>query len=114
MTTTQHPDDAARAVLITLLPGPDRKRTDSLYQYRLVYRHPETDAEGCLMMWQVTGGRQTYQVALERDHRQRLRWHCTCADAVYRGELEAHHVCKHVRGLIEFTPPVPAELRRAA
>ena len=27
-----------------------------------------------------------------------MRWHCSCADAVYRGESRAHQ-CKHVRGL---------------
>lgn len=94
----------SRAVLITVLPGPDRKRTESEYRYRLVYRHPEPDAEGCVMLWHVAGGRQSYQVALERDHRGRLRWHCTCADHVYRGERIANHVCKHVRGLQEVTP----------
>ena len=30
-----------------------------------------------------------------------LRWHCTCADAVFRGE-RAPHACKHVRGLQEL------------
>jgi hypothetical protein len=114
MSTTQNPESQARAVLLSLLPGPDRRRTDSLYQYRLVYRHPDADAEGCLMMWQVTGGRQIYQVALERDDRRQLHWHCTCADAVYRGDKIERHVCKHVRGLAEFAPPVPAELGRAA
>ncbi len=114
MTNTLDREEISRGILITMLPGPDRRRTQSLYQYRLVFRHPDVGAEGCLMLWQVTGGRQIYQVALERGSRQEMRWHCTCADAVYRGELAAHYVCKHIRGLIEFTPPMPTELRRAA
>jgi hypothetical protein len=100
--------DAANAVLITMLPGPSRKRVQGLYQYRLIYRHPEPEAEGCLVLWQVTGGRQVYQIALQRDERKRLRWHCTCADAVYRGEKTAKHVCKHVQGLLAFAPPMKA------
>lgn len=49
-------------------------------------------------MWDVIGGREVYQIVLERTEDGRLRWHCTCADAVYRGERSAHR-CKHVRGL---------------
>jgi hypothetical protein len=49
-------------------------------------------------MWDVMGGRDIYQVALERLPGGRLRWHCTCADSVYRGE-GGPHMCKHVRGL---------------
>jgi len=44
------------------------------------------------------GGREVYQIALERQASGRLRWHCSCADAVYRGETRAKP-CKHVRGL---------------
>jgi hypothetical protein len=52
------------------------------------------------LLWEVFGGRLTYQVALEREVGGGLRWHCTCADAVYRGEEVADHRCKHVRGLV--------------
>jgi hypothetical protein len=104
----QKSTNSSRAVLITVLPGPDRRRTDGLYQYRLVYRQPESDAEGCLMLWHVSGGRMPYQVALERDHCGNIYWHCTCADHVYRAELEANHTCKHIRGLLEVIPPLPA------
>ncbi|HLW64399.1 MAG TPA: hypothetical protein VKS79_03700 [Gemmataceae bacterium] len=100
--------DGANAVLITMLPGPNRKRVQGLYQYRLIYRHPEPEAEGCLVLWQVTGGRQVYQIALQRDERKRLHWHCTCADAVYRGEKTMNHVCKHVKGLLAFAPSMKA------
>jgi hypothetical protein len=78
-----------------------------MYQYRVTYRHPDPDAEGCLMLWTVNGGREEYQVALERDNHHRLHWHCTFADAVYRGEKIENHICKHVRGLIEITPALP-------
>ena len=85
-------------VVFASLPGPTRKRLPSPYCYRLVYRNPDPAGEGCALLWDVMGGRDIYQVALERDGKGRLRWHCTCADAVYRGE-NAPHVCKHVRGL---------------
>jgi hypothetical protein len=89
----QHP-----SVIFASLPGPTRKRTASPYCYRLTYRSPEPEAVGCSLMWDVMGGRDIYQVALERLADGRFRWHCTCADAVYRGENRPH-TCKHVRGL---------------
>lgn len=85
--------------LYTLLPGPGRKREPRWYSYDLSYRNPDHASTGCVLMWHVAGGRQPYQVALERDERGGLHVHCTCADAVYRGET-AGHVCKHVRGLM--------------
>jgi hypothetical protein len=88
-------------VLLRFLPGPTRKRFDSLYGYRLTYRNPDPDGPCCLMSWEVFGGRMTYQVALERDEWGDRHFHCTCADSVYRGETEGK-VCKHVRGLLEF------------
>jgi hypothetical protein len=42
-----------------------------------------------------------YQVALERDEAGNLRLHCTCADAIFRGE-EQGHFCKHVLGLLRI------------
>jgi hypothetical protein len=51
------------------------------------------------MLWDVLGGREVYQVALERLPGGGMRWHCTCADAVYRGD--GQHQCKHVKGLVE-------------
>jgi hypothetical protein len=88
----------ASAVVFASLPGPTRKRAPSAYCYRLTYRNPDHHAPGCVLLWEVDGGRQPYQIALEREAAGSLRWHCTCADAVYRGE-DAPHVCKHVRGL---------------
>src|SRR5262245_11619448 len=86
-------------LLFTSLPGPTRKRTSSPYCYLLTYRNPDPRAVGCSLLWDVHGGRLTYQIALEREESGRLTWHCTCADAVYRGELVENHCCKHVRGL---------------
>lgn len=97
-----------RAILIQTLPGSDRKRTLALYQFRVTYRNPDPQEPGCVMTWEVSGGRLPYQVALERRPGGGLRWHCSCADAVYRGELNANHVCKHVEGLKEFLPPALA------
>ena len=85
-------------IVFTTLPGPTRRRTHSPYGYRLTYRNPEPNAPGCALLWDVYGGRLPYQIALEREPNGNLRYHCTCADAVYRGE-SAPHVCKHVRGL---------------
>jgi hypothetical protein len=98
-----------------MLPGPDRKRTPGLYHYRLVHRSPHPDQPGCVGQWEVLGGRMPYQVSLERTDAGRHAWHCTCADAVYRAE-EQGRVCKHVRGLLDFGPTLPAPqfLRRSA
>ena len=90
----------APPVLFASLPGPTRKRTPSAYCYRLAYRNPEPAVPGCALLWEVFGGRSTYQIALEREPTGGLRWHCTCADAIYRGESgPGPHTCKHVRGL---------------
>jgi hypothetical protein len=101
-------------VYLALLPGPDRKRSRHLYHYRLAYRSAHPEEAGCVAFWEVVGGRQSYQVALERDESDRHFWHCTCADAVYRAEEQAR-VCKHVRGLLDFgfDLPAPQILRRA-
>jgi hypothetical protein len=85
-------------VIFAALPGPTRKRTPSPYCYRLTYRNPDATAPGCMLSWDVLGGREIYQIALERQESGRLRWHCSCADAIYRGDSRAH-TCKHVRGL---------------
>lgn len=95
--------------LVAELPGPNRKRTPAEYRYRLTYRNPTPAEDGCVMVWDVVGGRLPYQIAVERIGKA-MRWHCTCADAVYR-EDELHHRCKHVRGLVdtlEAVSPVPS------
>jgi len=76
------------------IPGPDRKRTIRPYLYRVTYCNEEPDEVGCAMAWEVFGGRMTYQVALEREWDGKLRWHCTCADSVYR-----ERQCKHIQGV---------------
>jgi len=99
-------ENESRAVLTAILPGPARDQEHSLYQYRLMYRNPDAAGQGCLMLWQVIGGRDTYQITLERDEWEQVHWHCTCADAIYRGSTIPGHVCKHVAILAEFVPPV--------
>ena len=94
-------DDPGVVALVTALPGPDRKRTASPYSYRLTYRNPDPQSAGCAMVWEVQGGRSAYQIAVERHRAGGLRIHCTCADAIYRGEV-AGHVCKHVRGFLRI------------
>src|SRR5579885_2043856 len=98
--------------MMMALPGPDRKRSPALYQYRVTYRNPTPDEPGCVMPWEVSGGRLPYQIALERAASGRLRWHCSCADAVYRGEDDPGHVCKHVRGLVDYLPTIAPPVRR--
>jgi hypothetical protein len=71
------------------------------YGYRLTYRNPKSATPGCVMTWEVLGGRLPYQVALERTEDGNLRVHCTCADAIYRAESTGRF-CKHVQGLLTF------------
>ena len=91
-------------VLATLLPGSNRKRSQSLYFYRLTYQNPDPTAVGCVMTWDVHGGRLVYQIAMERNDQGVLRCHCTCADAVYRAEEEGRF-CKHIRGFLSWGKP---------
>jgi hypothetical protein len=91
-------DERANAE-VRLLPGPDRKRSPHNYHYRLIYRNPLAAAAGCVMLWEVTGGRHSYQIAWERTAAGKSILHCTCADAVFRRESAGGH-CKHVRGLL--------------
>ena len=97
---------SAGALLMMILPGPDRKRLPSPYVYRVTYRNPVAGETDCVMTWDVSGGRLPYQIALERTAAGSDRWHCSCADAVYRGEDDPKHTCKHVRGLIDSLPTV--------
>ena len=60
-------------VLLTLLPGPDRKRVQRTYSYRLTYRNPQANAPGCRTIWEVTGGRLIYQIVLEQTAAGTLR-----------------------------------------
>ncbi len=99
-----------QAVLVAMLPGPTRNRDEALYQYRVVFRNPEPHTDGCLALWHVSGGRITYQVALQRNIDGQFCWHCTCADHVYRHELDPNHYCKHIHALQEFMPPMPGEV----
>ena len=85
----------------TILPGPTRRRTPASYNYRLTYRSAAPAEPGCALLWEVEGGRTAYQIALEREETGGLRYHCSCPDAVYRGE-DAPHVCKHVQGLLSI------------
>jgi hypothetical protein len=99
MTLTADHRPASPHILYADLPGPTRKRTHSPYCFRLTYRGPDPWATGCALLWEVHGGRMTYQIAVEREADGGLRWHCTCADAVYRGEDFPDYQCKHVRAL---------------
>lgn len=83
------------------LPGPSRKRAFTPYHFHITYRNPEPGEPGCVVTWEVAGGREPYQVSLERTAGGEHVWHCTCPDAVYRGENDPAHMCKHVRGLTD-------------
>lgn len=99
----QH-DAPSPVVVCKFLPGPDRKRCQSTYSYRLIYRRPEDASAGCRMLWEVTGGRLVYQIALEQDEAGRMHLHCTCADAIFRAEAEGRF-CKHITGLLDLGRP---------
>ena len=92
------PEKPTGEVFFAELPGPTRKRTPTPYRYRLTYRNNDKKERGCVFLWDVMGGRDVYQVALERETDGGLRWHCTCPDAAYRGESRPTG-CKHVRAL---------------
>jgi hypothetical protein len=97
--TTEQPQRASFAIVTVILPGPDRKRTPAPYQFRVSYRNPEPTGPGCVMTWQVLGGREEYQVAAERTEGGRVEWHCTCPDAIYHEDHRNAHGCKHVQGI---------------
>ena len=111
MTTTPNAPKPL-AVTTLVLPGPNRKRTQSLYHFRVTYRNPQQGEAGCVMTWEVAGGREAYQISLERTDGGENVWHCSCADAVYRGEDNPEHRCKHVEGLLETLPVVGRPIRR--
>ena len=96
---------SAGEITYAQIPGPTRKRTPTSYRYRMTYRSEARRDRGCVFLWDVLGGRDIYQVALEREDDGRLRWHCTCADAAYRGETRPQG-CKHVRGLQAIGRPL--------
>ena len=64
---SEPPAEPIPAVYLTVLPGPDRRRSRSLYHYRAVHRSARPGDAGCVAAWEVVGGRMAYQVALERD-----------------------------------------------
>ncbi len=86
-------------VVTTTLPGPNRQRRPTRYEYRVRYRNPDLHRPSCLMIWDVLGGRDNYQIAAERTIDNRIAWHCTCPDAIFRGSRHPTHFCKHVHGL---------------
>ena len=106
--TTQQP---GYGTILAKLPGADRKRQPALYEYRVTYRNPEQQP-GCLMTWEVTGGRESYQIALEQTDSGEHTWHCTCADAIFRGDKDPTHRCKHVRGLADVVPVIPPSIQK--
>ena len=103
--TTLAPTTPEQPRYSVVLPGPDRKRKPGEYAYRLIYQCGDAKAVGCLGVWEVTGGRDVYQIALEQQIGGWRVWHCTCADAVYRAEPQGR-VCKHVLGLLALGPPL--------
>jgi hypothetical protein len=96
------------SIFFSAVPGPDRKRTIRPYLFRVTYCNTDPFEVGCAMTWEVTGGRLSYQIALERERNGDLRWHCTCADAIFRAENEGRH-CKHVKALLSLGRSRPQE-----
>ncbi len=91
-----------------ILPGPDRKRKKKQYQYKLTYKNPCPYQRGCLLVWEVKGGREPYQISIERTDNGEIHSHCTCADAIYRGD-QPGHVCKHILGFLQFNRDMRAK-----
>ena len=110
MTHTQ--PRSAFALITLILPGPDRKRTPAPYHFRVTYRNPNPGEPGCVATWEVFGGRDEYQVSLERTEARELVWHCTCPDAVYHGAYRHAHCCKHVQGLMEVFETIGTPVAR--
>jgi hypothetical protein len=111
--TNPIPRTPRAGAVLSVLPGPDRKRTPAEYRFRVMYRNPRPTEPGCVMVWEVLGGRLPYQIASERTERGDIQWHCTCADAVYRGD-GTDHECKHVRGLLDVLEEVSLPAGRSA
>ena len=101
----------AASAFFTPVPGPDRKRTVRPYLFRVTYCNADPLEAGCAMTWAVSGGRLSYQIALERTEEGDLRWHCTCADAIFRAENEGRH-CKHVKALLSLGRPRSADAEK--
>jgi hypothetical protein len=123
---TNHQKKPAFALVTLVLPGPDRKRQPVPYHYRITFRAPDPLEAGCVATWEIYGGREEYQLSLERTRGGELLWHCSCPNAVYGAEDNNPHYCKHIRalrglfGLVAPPPPAaapqsePAETVRAA
>ncbi len=101
---------APRQTLLTLLPGVTRKRLPHVYQFRKTYTRTPACDTSCLATWDVLGGREVYQIASEQTSNGDVLWHCTCADATFRGKTR-YYRCKHVSGLLalanELALPTP-------
>ena len=97
------------ALVSLVLPGPDRKRMPVPYHYRLRFRAANPAEAGCVATWEICGGREEYQLSLERTAGGELLWHCTCPDTVYRARDGNPHYCKHVRALMDLFSLVNAE-----
>lgn len=80
------------------LPGPSRKRKPATYHYVRTYHNDDRTAIGCLDVWEVHGGREVYQVAVEQLAGGWRHWSCTCPHAIYRAE-PLGRACKHIIGL---------------
>jgi hypothetical protein len=81
------------------LPGPNRAKLPAAYDYQRIWHNPDRKVVGCLDVWEVHGGREIYQIALEQLPGGFRRWTCTCPSAVYRSE-PLGRACKHVLGLM--------------
>jgi hypothetical protein len=104
MKLNQSRTNRSLGVVTLALPGADRARSLAVYHFRVTYKNPDPAERGCVMTWDVSGGRLPYQIAVERLDTGNLQWHCTCADAVYRGDGQPNYQCKHVQGLLQIMP----------
>lgn len=115
---TNNSKKPAFALVTLVLPGPDRKRQPVPYHYRITFRAPDAtrDEPGCVATWEIYGGREEYQLSLERTVGGELLWHCTCPDSTYRAHDNNPHYCKHIRALRELfalVTPLPDTARQS-
>ena len=65
--------------------------------FRLTYRSRDPKADRLYAALGRIRRRSEYQIAVEREEGGCVRWHCTCADWVYRNEDFPDYQCKHIR-----------------
>ena len=75
------------SVFVCPLPGPSRKRTETLYRFRLIHEGKEGDE--CRLIWQCDGGKDLYQQTLAAGG----DWECSCPAFTFKRRGTCKHLC---------------------